>query len=117
MQMKKIKILLLGIASLWPALYTLAFFGFLLFLVFSLDKNDGQMAFTLFASMMVLHFFTILEAFGIMAYCLYHVYHNKNIREELKAFWACILVLGAVITLPVYWYYFIYKPSRSSGES
>lgn len=102
---------LLGIATVWPLIYVFIFFAF----VFSSailamngsavigDPSSG------FGTIFILHMFTILLMFVLLAIYIVNVFNNDHVENDKKALWAVVLFLGNLIAMPIYWYLYIWR--------
>lgn len=106
---KKSKIVL-GIATLWPLLYTFIFFAFVLLAVFTASNSTG------FEIILLLHIFTIMWMFCLVVIYILNVFKNDQIIQEIKILWALLIFFGNVVTMPVYWYLYIWRDSPDRLE-
>ena len=105
--------LVLGLATIWPLLYLVIFFGFfaLTFIPIILSgpeqTPDQTTFFTAFGVIFVLHLATIILSLLLMALYIVDVLKSDRIAENRKALWAIVLFFGGLLALPIYWYMFV----------
>lgn len=112
--MTKTKKLLLGIATIWPILYMVVFFIFMFSMVLLLLFQKGNPPIGFFLTIFLLHFFTMIEIFVLLAIYVRDVFKNKRVEKDTKALWAVVLFLGNMIAMPIYWYLYIWKKPYDS---
>ena len=106
--MSKAQKIFLGAATISPLLYLIVVLPTPLRIVFttdpmSPDAPDWFLYFTAF------HFFMYLYTGLLLAFYLIHLFGNKGISKENKAFWAFLLIFGSVLTMPLYWYLHVWR--------
>ncbi len=105
---------ILGIATLWPPVYLVIFIGFWFYLVLSITSQGGSgLPFGVIA-IFVLHGFTMLWTFALIAIYIYNVFNNGRVANDKKALWAVVLFLGNMIAMPIYWYLYIWRDRDSN---
>lgn len=110
---KPVKILV-GLATLWFAIYPFLFFAVWLLMVGGImisaesSSNDFPLALIPFFTIFPLHFCTIFLSFILMAFYLVHVIKNTTGNETIRI----ILALGnffmPFLSMPIYFYLFIW---------
>lgn len=102
--------LLLGIATLWPGVYVCLFFFFIFStFLFLGGGGDGAGFSVAFATIFVLHLFTMLIITALTVYYIVNVFRNDRVEKDKKALWAVVLFMGNIIAMPIYWYIYIWK--------
>ena len=112
---KPVKILI-GLATLWFAIYPFLFIGVMMvgmgiFPIFAQSSNSPDAIFSLFGLIFPLHFCTIFIAMGLMVFYLVHVIKNTQADETIR------IVLGVgnyflpFIAMPIYFYLYIWLDS------
>lgn len=113
--MSRNKAALLGIASIWPFIYSiLGFFVFFLtFFTFPLSegRNSSNLFDILFPVLFICHFLTVFLVLFLMSVYIFHVIKNKKLSEQSKLLWVILLIIANVLVLPIYWYIYIWKES------
>ena len=56
-----------------------------------------------------IHLLTIALTLGLLVVYIIDVFKNKKVKNDIKALWAIILILGNVIAMPIYWYLYIWR--------
>ena len=64
-----------------------------------------------------LHLLAIIDIWVLCVIYVLHVFKTDRVPQDKKALWAVVLVMGNMISMPVYWYLYIWKDaSRSTLE-
>ncbi len=97
-----------GSATLLPLIYTVVVVSTPLRSVFTTDPTspdapDWLLYFTAF------HFFMYLYTGFLLTFYLIHLFGNRNIGKERKILWTLLLILGSLLTMPVYWFLHIWR--------
>jgi len=109
--MKSSTKVLLGLASLWPFVYMILFFIFVLSSFFFLSPSTGK-EFGPPVSFMViflLHLLTMLWIMALTIFYIVNVFRNERVDKDKKVLWAVVLFMGNLIAMPIYWYLYIWK--------
>ncbi|HET7854213.1 MAG TPA: hypothetical protein VFM04_07130, partial [Candidatus Methylomirabilis sp.] len=109
--MKRAAKIILGVATLWPLVHLVLFFGFLLsqFLLFSHKGSRPPAAIEgWFYVLFALHFVTLLWIVALLIIYIVNVFKNDRVPRDKKALWALVLFLGNMIAMPIYWYLYIW---------
>lgn len=109
--MKKPTKILLGLASLWPFVYVILFFLFILSSVFFVFASSGQEAGPPLSLMIIfpLHLLTMLWIMALTVFYIVDVFRNERVEKDKKVLWAVVLFMGNIIAMPIYWYLYIWK--------
>ncbi len=116
---KPIKILV-GIGTLWYALYPLLFIAVWLFMVSSiffsvnLQQSDTPFFMLPFIAIFPLHIFTMLLSFVLIAFYLIHVIKNKKGSETIRIILGIGCFFIPFIAMPIYYYTFIWRDELPS---
>ena len=110
---------LLGLASLWPFVYMIFFFIFVLSSFFFLSSSPGQEFGPPVSFMVVflLHLLTILWIMALTVFYIVNVFRNERVDKDKKVLWAVVLFMGNIIAMPIYWYLYIWKDQPAEGLS
>lgn len=68
--------------------------------------NDQQ---TIMMTILPLHFFTLFEIFALVAIYIFYLFRTDVVPQDKKALWAVVLFLGNMISMPIFWYLYIWK--------
>ena len=111
--MSKGKAIILGIFTAFPPLYVVFFFG-----TAFVDVMTDFWTETTFVPRVIfpLHLFTILETFALMAIYIHNLFKTDRVPQDKKALWASVLLLGHMLTMPVYWYHYIWKEGETPED-
>jgi uncharacterized membrane protein YphA (DoxX/SURF4 family) len=107
----KIKIVL-GIITLLPAVYCIFFMGVILFGLISTWNPSYEFT----RALILLHFVCILLVICLLTFYIHNAYGNPNITAEQKTIWMAILFFGNVISMPVYWYHYVFRSPVSCSK-
>ena len=113
--MEKPAKIILGIVTLWPILYLVVFFAFILSQFF-LITQEGTPSFEPFFLIFGLHFLTMLWIFALLIFYIINVFKNDRIAQDKKTLWAVELFMGNMIAMPIYWYLYIWCEPRKTYE-
>lgn len=109
--MSKGKAITLGIFTIWPFLYMIIFmssiFGMMM-LGFAGNTPSSEPPFIMMV-ILPLHFFTMFEIFVLIVIYIINVFKTERVPQDKKALWAVVLFLGNLISMPIYWYLYIWK--------
>jgi hypothetical protein len=112
--MTRIKAITLGVFTVWPFVYMLLFIGFAIIFPFvHASSMKGRSDSILFFIIFPLHILTILEIFVLLAIYIHDLYHTKHVPEDKKTLWAVVLFMGNFVAMSVYWYHYIWTPTKS----
>lgn len=109
--------IILFVATLWPLIYMFIFFGFIFSGVSSLAGllNTSGGPPTGFMTIFGLHLITVTWMMGLIVIYIINVFNNERVAGDKKALWAVVLFLGSIISMPVYWYLYIWKEPDQTG--
>ena len=111
-QMKKSTKILLGLATLWPLVYMVLFFVFILSTFFFLSTSTSQeFGSVSFMVVFLLHLLTMLWITALTIFYIVNVFRNERVDKDKKVLWAVVLFMGNMIAMPIYWYLYIWKES------
>lgn len=99
--------LLVAFTTFWPAIYMIAFFIFVLVFFLSMLLNlpiEAETFHTLLVVLIPLHLLTFAIIVALGVFYIYHLFRNDRIAPETKPVRAVVLLMGNVISMPVYWY-------------
>ena len=99
---------ILGLLSLWPPAYFLAFIGFMFATVFWRPSDEFERVFT---AVFAVHFLTMLIIMGLLAFYVVHVFKNETLPSDRRVLWMIVLFMGNMFAFPVYWYFHVWQAS------
>lgn len=105
--MNRTKALALGALTLWPLAYVMLFLAAMAYL--AIFRGDGSMP-PYLALIFIVHLLTMGATLGLLVFYMVHLFRNEAVPQEQKALWAVVLFLGNVLSMPVYWYLYIWAP-------
>ncbi len=107
--------LLLGVVTLWPFLYFVAFVGFFVVQFLSVARSTGPSGGgppTWFVVTLLLHAATILLSIGLLVVYIVDVFKNDRVARDMKVLWALVLFMGGPIAMPIYWYLYFWRDTK-----
>lgn len=110
--MNKTKAIVLAAFTVWPVAYMAFFMATVASSFFMMKGGSNQMP-PFFGVLIALHFFTMAEMIGLIVFYILHLFRTEAIAQDKKALWAVVLFMGNAISMPVYWYLYVWKPLRS----
>jgi hypothetical protein len=114
MSLSKTAKLLLIVATVAPPVYMVLFF-----VTFALMATAGQQngfLFENFAVFMIIHILVMFLMFALIAFYLVFLFKTDAVRNEMKAFWAVVIFMGAPIAMPIFWYLYVW-PGPAPGAA
>ena len=114
--MTKGKAVTLGIFSVWPILYMILFMGTIFIMMAATfaghPPRDSQQK--ILMVILPLHLFTILEIFALVPIYLFYLFKSDVVAHDKKALWAVVIFSGNMISMPIFWYLYIWKISKEN---
>ena len=109
--MSKGKAITLGIFTVWPFLYMIIFMSSIFGMMMLGFSGEGPSSEPPMIMMIILplHFFTMFEIFVLIVIYIMHVFKTERVPQDKKALWAVVLFLGNMISMPIYWYLYIWR--------
>jgi hypothetical protein len=132
MQISKPIKILVGLGTIWYALYPLLFLAVWLFMFSSFflpitfEGSEPPFFMLPFFAIFPLHLFTMLLGFGLMAFYLVHVIRDRRGSETVRIILGVGCFFMPYLAMPVYYYIFIWRdalpawaqdPAKSQAES
>lgn len=103
-RLNKSKALSLGAFTILPILYIWAMAAFIHFAV--KDSSDVRLFFNPIA---VIHLVMMAEVAVLVIFYLTHLFKTDIVPQNKKLLWAFVLLVGNLISMPLYWYFYIWK--------
>jgi hypothetical protein len=106
----------IGAATLWVPLYVFAFIALGMVLVLTQpDLLGGGGPPPAFVALIVLHVFTMLLSFALLALYLVDVFRNPDLlsRLDLRIMWVVLVVALGGFAMLVYWWQYLRPGSES----
>jgi len=110
--MRKSTKLLIGIATLWPLLYMVLFFGFMFYMIFPL-WNGAEPDEKLFFIIFPIHMLTMIVVVALEVFYIVNVFRNDRVNKDMKVLWAIVLFMGNMIAMPIYWFLYIWREPKA----
>jgi hypothetical protein len=105
---KPIKILI-GLATCWPVIYLGVFFFAVFSTLPSTGAGGGAPPGDLFSVILPLHLITMLWIVGLTVFYIVDVFRNRAVTDDKRVLWAVVLFMGNMISMPIYWYLYIWR--------
>lgn len=115
--MTKGRAITLGIFSIWPIIYMFLFIGsiFVMMATFFVGNSPSNEPPIIMMVIFPLHFFTMFEIFVLIAIYMFFLFKTDVVPQDKKALWAVVLFLGNIISMPIFWYLYVWKKLKE-GE-
>ncbi|HBF13034.1 MAG TPA: hypothetical protein DDW49_06560 [Deltaproteobacteria bacterium] len=115
--MKKSTKLIVGFLNLCPLLYFLLFMGIVVYF-FMVSISQGVPTFSedflgISRKLIILHMLIMLEIFFMIIFYIFHLFRNEFVTNDQKLVWLVALILGSVLSMPVYWYLYIWEKTKT----
>jgi len=116
LKMSNMKTTILGIFTVLPILFFIISYPFFTDFIRSIESeaytSDQDVAtFFLMASMVLM---VLILIFVLMRIYKKDVAKNPNIEESKRPLWVTLIFFGNLLTMPVYWYLYIWKHRESN---
>lgn len=104
--------LLVAALTVWPIVYILVFFAFAaMFILWAPlpggSGTDSQPP-AAFLAFFAAHLGTMFLTFGLSAFYVIYLFKTDRVPQDKKALRAVVLLLGNVMTMPVFFYLYIW---------
>lgn len=117
--MTKRRAVALGVFTAWPFLYMILFMSSILMAILADLASTGPAGEPpdVFLFIIPLHLLTMLEIFALMIFYVIYLFKTDAVPQDKKALWAAVILLGGMVSMPVFWYLYVWRQtSRSSPE-
>lgn len=103
------KSLLLG-ATVWPVLYIVGFFGFILWTMAFIagGPQAGPPPMPGFFVLFALHLLTMLTLLGLLAIYVILALKNEALDQNGRILWAIFMCVGGLIAMPIYFFKYVW---------
>jgi hypothetical protein len=108
--MKKSSAIVLIALTIWPFIYMFLFMGGIFFAISHPGPSHADGPPLLMKVILPLHLLTMLEMMGLLVFYIVHLFRTNRVAPDKKALWAIVLFMGNMISMPFYWYFYIWKP-------
>ena len=119
-EMKKLTKILLAIVTILPLTYMVFFFVVvsMLFAFFLFGgTSERDYLFGVLTVLVPLHLGTIVLILALGVFYIHHLFENDRINQDKKVLWAVVLFMGNMISMPVYWYLYVWRNQLSDPRS
>lgn len=109
--------IIVGVLTLFPWAYLVFFLAYLIPTFMALPQPAGpsvkqvdQYLWALFR----IHFAAVLYTLGLIGFYIVYLFRTNRVPTEKKALWAVVLLLANTLAMPVFWYFYIWRPAGAS---
>ena len=99
--------ILLAIATALPIVYMFYFIA-------AFDSMSGQMTQeemqAKFDLLFRLHLGTMALIGGLLIVYIVYLFRTEHVPKDKKALWAVVLFMGNILSMPVFWFLYVWKP-------
>ena len=113
-QPPRVKELLIGFLSIWPAFYFISFLLFVAYAITNASEMNADLVHELFPYFMPIHIGTALLTMLLLIVHVVHVFRNEHLSQDKKVLWLLVLFMGHAAALPAYWYAHMWRRKTSS---
>jgi hypothetical protein len=105
---------LVGAATLWIPLYILGFLAVILVTAVTQPGPEDHLPLPV-AVLVVLHLFTMLVIFALMAVYLIDVFRNPDLvdKQDMRTMWVVLVITLNGLAMPVYWWLYLRPGSNA----
>jgi len=65
-----------------------------------------------------IHKYNMLLMMGLMASYIVYLFKTEHVPKDKKALWAVVLFLGHLISMPFFWFFYVWQPlKRNDNQS
>lgn len=111
----------LGVLSVVPFLYMIAFFVFFIYMFFNIGNpsfmsmDPANENYTGFIILFLSHIGTMLLSIGLLIYYLIFLFKSDTVDQNKKILWLIVLFFFGIFAFPVFWYIYIWQPPTNVG--
>jgi type II secretory pathway component PulF len=102
----------LGLLTILPIGYLVFFLTFLIPRLSSLLEADPpqlERYFSLFHTVVRLHLIMIVLSLALIGFYIFYLFKTDRVPTDKKSVWASVLFLGNFLTMPVFWYLYVWR--------
>ena len=117
MKMTRRWALIIGALTLVPWAYVIFFLTYLIPTFMSLPQpgTGSQEGFDPhFWALFRIHLGAMLLIFALIAFYIVYLFRTDRVPQDKKALWAVVLILANTLAMPVFWYFYIWRPAPAS---
>ncbi|MHC4278212.1 MAG: hypothetical protein ACYSTI_12975 [Planctomycetota bacterium] len=107
--MNKLIALVLAAVTVAPIFY------FLLFALYPFLVPLGTPAPTPLATILDLHMVFSIWSLALLVFYVGYLLRSDEVPTDKRALWGVVLLLGNVLTMPFFWYFYIWRPMVRGG--
>lgn len=111
--MSNSKKILLGFLAIWPFFYMILFFSFIFYMMFASFSGESEAFTPLVLIIFPLHFLTMIEIAVALTLYIIHAFKNKSFNSDKRLLWTVVIFMGNIISMPIYWYLFVWKEVKN----
>ena len=107
--MSKGKAIALGLLTIWPPVYMVLFFAFVLLTMFTAGSAGNSEPPIGFFLIFPFHMFTMLAMFALLAIYIVLVIKNKALEDNMRIIWVILVIMLGIGAMPVYWWLYVWN--------
>ena len=104
---------LIGALTLWPILHI---FIFMWSVAVSFGAGPSQGPDEWFKWLMILHLGTMVVILALITFYIVELFRTERVREDRKALWAVVLFLGNMISMPIFFWLYIWPDTSPRSQ-
>ncbi|MCA9031946.1 MAG: hypothetical protein KDA69_12305 [Planctomycetaceae bacterium] len=97
-----------GVLTILPWFYGFFFFAVVLW---GLASSHGQPPVAMFAILFMSHICMMMLSLGLIVFYMIHLFSTDFVPKDQKPLWAVLLLVGGLLAMPIYWFFYIWKPA------
>jgi hypothetical protein len=107
--------LVVGIATILPLAYVLVFFVWVLHVFVSQMVLGGEVTPLIPPWLFIPTCCVVVWAMGLTVFYYRNVNSNARVPSDKRPKWTELILFGSIITMPVYWYLFLWRQPGGHG--
>lgn len=118
--MSKLKKIILLIFTLYPIVFMIAYFMFMVATTFTIFSSfdepssigGGSMMFTAMPAVFLCFFLSAIISIILTVIYIIMMVKNENIQSDMRIIWVLVILFGGMIAMPIYWHLYIWKDKK-----
>ncbi len=106
--MSKGKAIALGLLTIWPPVYMVLFFCFVLLTMFTAGGSGSEPPIGFFL-IFPFHMFTMVAMFALLGIYIVLVIKNKALEDNMRIIWVILVIMLGIGAMPVYWWLHVWN--------
>jgi hypothetical protein len=114
--MNKSQKILLGIATLFPIIYTIIFFTIIIFSIYDFAMFS-DFIYSMFDHLFTANIFIMILTIALIIIYIIHILKNTMTSEIWKIIWIILICAFNIIAMPIYYYIYIVKKQNFTTKT